>query len=657
MSVPYAMVADSLSRPLTKLTVTGETADMEEALFEVKNKDGQTIFAIYNEGVRAYVSDGDAKGVKGGFAIGGFGTGKGPATPFTSLTPENYLIGHKSGSSIKNGLYNSFFGYEAGMNNTDGYSNIFIGYGTGHQNTTGGNNIIIGNGSGYHNQTGDLNVIIGNRAGYSGTNGYGNVFLGDSAGLGNTSDYNVLIGKSTGLYNEGKYNSFMGYEAGMRNTTGTYNVFLGFRAGRYNTTGSYNTLVGYQAGMASETKPLTGNNNVVLGYNSGANLRSGRDNVFIGYTAGYTASSGYENTFIGKEAGYLVTTGNSNVAIGYKAGRGITTSDRNSLIGESSGENLATGIGNAFFGTYSGRLTTSGDFNTLIGYDCGYQVTTGSCNTFVGFQSGRGWGANVIGDSSVFIGYLAGQYEYNSQRLYIENSYAGKNSALIYGEFDNDLLVFNADVGIGTSNPEGTLDVCKDFPVLSVRTSETSGTDAVVRIGGARTTSLTDDLSRIEFYNYESGGPFELARITARNADGTSGTSNGDMLFQVNNGSGLIQGMIISDNGRVGIGTSNPAWRFQVGETSNYGWVASNGSWGSSSDIRQKENIRILDSALNKVLEMNGIYFNVIGNNPVEDREVGFIAQEMEKILPEVVSVDSEGYKGISYSHITAYAS
>src|SRR4030042_1814321 len=46
MSVPYAMVADSLSRPLTKLTVTGETTNMEEALFEVKNKDGQTIFAV-----------------------------------------------------------------------------------------------------------------------------------------------------------------------------------------------------------------------------------------------------------------------------------------------------------------------------------------------------------------------------------------------------------------------------------------------------------------------------------------------------------------------------------------------------------------------------------------------------------------------------------
>ncbi|OFY65934.1 MAG: hypothetical protein A2Y71_00415 [Bacteroidetes bacterium RBG_13_42_15] len=75
-SVPYAMVADSLGGPLKKLAVEGETTDMEEALFEVRNKDGNTVFAVYNEGVRIYVGDGDVKGPKGGFAIGGFGSSK-----------------------------------------------------------------------------------------------------------------------------------------------------------------------------------------------------------------------------------------------------------------------------------------------------------------------------------------------------------------------------------------------------------------------------------------------------------------------------------------------------------------------------------------------------------------------------------------------------
>ncbi len=52
-------------------TFKGTTSDMEAPLFEIKNKDGQTIFAVYNEGVRMWVADG-AKGTKGGFAVQGF---------------------------------------------------------------------------------------------------------------------------------------------------------------------------------------------------------------------------------------------------------------------------------------------------------------------------------------------------------------------------------------------------------------------------------------------------------------------------------------------------------------------------------------------------------------------------------------------------------
>ena len=65
------MFAGDLSDTLMKLIVKGQTHFMGEGLFEVKNKTGQTVFAVYNEGVRVYVDNG-SKGIKGGFAIGGF---------------------------------------------------------------------------------------------------------------------------------------------------------------------------------------------------------------------------------------------------------------------------------------------------------------------------------------------------------------------------------------------------------------------------------------------------------------------------------------------------------------------------------------------------------------------------------------------------------
>jgi len=52
---PYSLTAKEVTGPLTKLGITGTTTDMEEALFEVKNQAGKYCFAVYNEGIRAYV--------------------------------------------------------------------------------------------------------------------------------------------------------------------------------------------------------------------------------------------------------------------------------------------------------------------------------------------------------------------------------------------------------------------------------------------------------------------------------------------------------------------------------------------------------------------------------------------------------------------------
>jgi len=90
-SVPYAKIAENLGGPVKKLAVTGTTLINDEALFEVKNKDGNTVFAVYNEGVRVYVADG-AKGLKGGFAVGGFGTDKAESQKYMIVSRDSTRI-------------------------------------------------------------------------------------------------------------------------------------------------------------------------------------------------------------------------------------------------------------------------------------------------------------------------------------------------------------------------------------------------------------------------------------------------------------------------------------------------------------------------------------------------------------------------------------
>ncbi len=199
-------VTKSGTQTITGITTfKGTTPDMEEALFEVKNKDSQTIFAVYNEGVRIWVADG-AKGTRGGFAVGGFdmtkadigeylrvtrdstrvyvkdSPGKGqnggfavggfdatygtPAVLFTSLTPENYFIGHRSGINTTTGIHNSFVGYESGFKNTSGRKNVFLGYHAGLMNDTASYNVFIGNETGNSNTEGRFNTFIGYQSGY-----------------------------------------------------------------------------------------------------------------------------------------------------------------------------------------------------------------------------------------------------------------------------------------------------------------------------------------------------------------------------------------------------------------------------------------------------------------------------------------------------------
>jgi uncharacterized protein (TIGR02145 family) len=93
MSVPYSLVAKNVESPIGKLTIKGTTTKYDEALFEVKNQAGQIIFAVYNEGVRIYVDNGDeTKGVKGGFSVGGFGTDKDPSQPYLVVKPDTVRI-------------------------------------------------------------------------------------------------------------------------------------------------------------------------------------------------------------------------------------------------------------------------------------------------------------------------------------------------------------------------------------------------------------------------------------------------------------------------------------------------------------------------------------------------------------------------------------
>ena len=74
-----------------------------------------------------------------------------------------------------------------------------------------------------------------------------------------------------------------------------------------------------------------------------------------------------------------------------------------------------------------------------------------------------------------------------------------------------------------------------------------------------------------------------------------------------------------------------------------------------SSDKRLKENIKLIPSALDKLLQINGVTFDWIEKKEIHSHighDVGVIAQEIEAVLPEVVTTRDNGYKAVNYEKI-----
>jgi hypothetical protein len=94
---------------------------------------------------------------------------------------------------------------------------------------------------------------------------------------------------------------------------------------------------------------------------------------------------------------------------------------------------------------------------------------------------------------------------------------------------------------------------------------------------------------------------------------------------------------------------------FYIGR--NIGWgtcsLIVGGDVTAYSDISVKENIRTIDNALDKTLALRGTYFNRTDTKDTRTK-VGFIAQEVQQVVPELVSEMEDGLLGVSYGNAVA---
>jgi hypothetical protein len=301
------------------------------------------------------------------------------------------------------------------------------------------------------------------------------------------------------------------------------------------------------------------------------------------------------------------TEGTDSTFYGLGAGNG-NFSYYNTFIGVKAGQTNNGGHFNTYVGAAAGRDNTSGVYNTIVGGEAGLRFT-GSYNTMIGFETGVN---NTSGSGNVFLGFQAGAQESGSNKLYIANSGDGEGIPLIYGEFDNKVVTVNGSLGIGTKTP--------------VRYLHLSGSNAVFRMDRSANTAA-----------------FQMVR--------TDGSGNPMKVFVVGvNASGTNDGeFIINDNGTALSGPGNRRMTIANDGSVIFTGSVTSPTYYTSSSLTLKDNVRTYENALDTVNRLRGVSFDWKDSGKPS---VGLIAEEVEKVVPEVVAYNNGAAAGVNYASL-----
>jgi len=525
--------------------------------------------------------------------------------------------------------------------------------------------------------------------------GTGNTALKDDKGghtINGVSDNSIISGGYNNTIDNSLYAGIVGGTDNVINNNSDYSVVLGgyqnlitghtlsYIIGGSGNTVDFSAFVGVGEGIigSNNSTILTSNNASIIGSVSGTVEYSQLSSIVSSWNSSISGTSANpsdasSNIIYGSAGAHIKPNGSG------ESSYSSIISSFTSEISNSNNSSIIGGQGNEILDSVS-SVVIGGDANVIEG---------GTRNAILG---GAILSAHSLSSYSAFIGGRENEID-NSQR------------SVIIGGNNNKLVSNMNSVILGGENITGTSN--NTVYMNNLHVEETGGT-LISDIGDSLGPKLrlVGDSDKLPMYSVSSPGAgglsFGVVGITSSPTYDGYGVLGDSFIYSSNASFGLniisaesgttadyirfyagkdaddgvadihIHGSGITAKGYVGFATEEPTERLDVNGNARFRGIESSASAGAlhyaadgtlttnTSDERMKDGVITIDSALDKIKKLRGVYYKWnedIQNGITDNTRVGFIAQEVSKVVPELTFINErteDKLMGVHYQDITA---